>query len=154
MTQRYDTYKDSGVQWLGEILGHWGSVRLKNIGNCQNGVSKGGDYFGEGFPFVSYSDAYKNIVLPTKIQGLAASTEDDRIAYSVEKGDVLFTRTSETIDEIGFASTCLETIKDFNDTYGNIEWKNRDEVQRQIEELPACIATSVDFANAVRNGDK
>lgn len=25
MTQRYDTYKDSGVQWLGEILGHWGA---------------------------------------------------------------------------------------------------------------------------------
>lgn len=110
--KQYDTYKDSGVQWLGEIPGHWECVRLKNIGNCQNGVSKGGDYFGEGFPFVSYSDAYKNIVLPTKVQGLAESTEEDRIAYSVEKGDVLFTRTSETIDEIGFASTCLETIKD------------------------------------------
>ena len=45
-------------------------------------------------------------------------------------------------------------VKDFNDTYGNIEWKNRDEVQRQIEELPTHIATSVDFANAVRNGDR
>ena len=45
-------------------------------------------------------------------------------------------------------------IKDFNDTYGNIEWKNRDEVQRQIEALPTRIATSVDFANAVRNGDR
>ena len=45
-------------------------------------------------------------------------------------------------------------VKDFNDTYGNIEWKNRDEVQRQIEELPARIATSLDFVNAVRNGDK
>ena len=22
MTQRYDTYKDSGVQWLGKIPGH------------------------------------------------------------------------------------------------------------------------------------
>ncbi len=44
-------------------------------------------------------------------------------------------------------------VKDFNDTYGNIEWKNRDEVQRQIEELPARIATSIDFVNAVRNGD-
>ena len=44
-------------------------------------------------------------------------------------------------------------VKDFNETYGNIEWKNRDEVQGQIEELPARIATSIDFANAVRNGD-
>lgn len=111
MAQRYESYKDSGVQWLGEIPSHWDCVRLKNLGSCQNGVSKGGDYFGDGFPFVSYSDAYKNIVLPTTVKGLARSTEDDRIAYSVEKGDVLFTRTSETIDEIGFASTCLETIK-------------------------------------------
>lgn len=29
-----------------------------------------------------------------------------------------------------------------------------DEVQRQIEELPARIAKSIDFANAVRNGDE
>ena len=33
-------------------------------------------------------------------------------------------------------------------------WRNRDEVQRQIEELSARIATSVGFANAVRNGDR
>ncbi len=45
-------------------------------------------------------------------------------------------------------------VKDFNDTYGNIEWKNRDEVQRQIEELPVRIASSVDFVNALRNGDR
>jgi len=44
-------------------------------------------------------------------------------------------------------------VQDFNDTFGNIDWKNRDEVQRQIEELPARIATSTDFVNAVRNGD-
>ena len=31
MTQRYDTYKDSGVQWLGEIPGHWGCVSLRKF---------------------------------------------------------------------------------------------------------------------------
>lgn len=50
--------------------------------------------------------------------------------------------------------TLSSIVKDFNDTYGNIEWKNRDEVLRQIEELPARIANSVDFVNAVQNGDK
>lgn len=48
----------------------------------------------------------------------------------------------------------MNALSNFNNTYGNIEWKNHDEVQRQIEELPACIATSVDFVNAVRNGGK
>ena len=31
MTQRYDTYKDSGVQWLGEIPGHWEMRKMKYI---------------------------------------------------------------------------------------------------------------------------
>ncbi len=44
-------------------------------------------------------------------------------------------------------------VKDFNDLFGNIEWKNEDEVKRQIEELPERITQSEDFVNAVRNGD-
>lgn len=31
MAQRYDTYKDSGVQWLGEIPEHWGCVPVRRI---------------------------------------------------------------------------------------------------------------------------
>ena len=31
MTQRYDTYKDSGVQWLEEIPEHWGTRRAKYL---------------------------------------------------------------------------------------------------------------------------
>ena len=31
MTQRYDTYKDSGVQWLGEIPGHWGVFQFRKF---------------------------------------------------------------------------------------------------------------------------
>ena len=45
-------------------------------------------------------------------------------------------------------------VKDFNDLFGNIDWKNRDKVQRQINELPKRIAGSSGFVNAVRNGDR
>ena len=44
--------------------------------------------------------------------GLIKSSEDDRKIYSVQYGDIFFTRTSETIEEVGFASTCLKTIED------------------------------------------
>ena len=50
--------------------------------------------------------------------------------------------------------TLSSIVKDFNEQFGNIDWKNRDEVQRQINELPERIADSVDFANAVKNGDR
>lgn len=104
--------KDSGIEWLGEIPEHWEVKRLRFIGKCQNGISKGGEYFGRGSPFVSYGDVYKNSTLPMTVEGLVESTEEDKINFSVEKGDVFFTRTSETIEEIGIASTCHYTIED------------------------------------------
>lgn len=103
--------KDSGVEWIGEIPEHWEVKPLRFIGSTQNGISAGAKYFGEGFPFVSYGDVYKNIELPENVNGLAKSSDDDRDNYSVREGDVLFTRTSETIEEIGFSSACLKTIE-------------------------------------------
>jgi len=103
--------KDSGINWLGEIPEKWRVKRLRYVGHCQNGVSKGADYFGSGFPFVSYGDVYNNIALPLNVDGSAKSTIADQKTYSVIRGDVFFTRTSETIEEIGFASTCMKTIE-------------------------------------------
>lgn len=104
--------KDSGVEWIGEIPEEWSVQKLRTLGWCQNGISQSGDYFGDDFeyPFVSYPDAYNNYAVPYP-SGRANSTEEDRIKYSLLQGDVLFTRTSETIEEIGFASTCIESIK-------------------------------------------
>ena len=104
--------KESGVAWLGEIPEGWTATPLRYIGQLQNGISKGGSYFGTGFPFVNYGDIYNNAVLPLEVKGLAMSSKEDQQVYSVKKGDVFFTRTSETIDDIGMASTCIETIRE------------------------------------------
>lgn len=103
---------DSGIEWLGEVPNHWEVKRLRYLGICQNGINIGAEYFGSGYPFVSYGDAYKNQTLPEFGSGLVQSTEQDRKIYSVVAGDVIFTRTSETVEEIGLSSTCLTTIKD------------------------------------------
>lgn len=102
--------KDSGIEWIGQIPKHWEIKKLRFLGNCQNGISKSSEYFGKGFPFVSYSDVYRNYELPFPIN-LVESNEKDRELYSVKYGDVFFTRTSETIEEIGFSSTCLKSIE-------------------------------------------
>ena len=107
--KKYKEYKDSGVKWIGEIPSHWNVDRLRFLGTAQNGISKSGDYFGSGFPFVTYGDVYNNAIMKVP-SGLASSTKEDQLLYSVEKGDIFFTRTSETIDEIGFSCVCLETI--------------------------------------------
>jgi type I restriction enzyme, S subunit len=104
--------KDSGVEWIGEIPEGWRITPLRHIGKTQNGISKGGEHFGTGFPFVSYGDVYRDIKLPLLVNGLVESTIEDRNQYSVLEGDIFFTRTSETVEEIGFSSTCLQTIQD------------------------------------------
>lgn len=103
--------KDSGIEWIGQIPKDWNIKRLRYLGTLQNGISKSSDYFGSGFPFVSYGDVYKNIQLPLNGSGLINSNDIERENYSVRQGDVLFTRTSETIEEVGFAATCLKTIE-------------------------------------------
>lgn len=102
--------KDSGVEWIGEIPEHWEIKKLKMIGITKNGISRDSSYFGYGSPFVSYSDVYKNLVLPDNVEKLAMSSSDEQKLYSVEEGDVFFTRTSETIEEIGLTSVCTKTI--------------------------------------------
>jgi type I restriction enzyme, S subunit len=106
------TTKDSGIDWIGGIPASWRLTKLGYIGTCANGINIGGDAFGTGFPFISYGDVYKNRELPAEVEGLVQSTRADRDIYSVKAGDVLFTRTSETVEEVGFPSVCFKTIED------------------------------------------
>lgn len=104
--------KDSGYDFIGMIPASWEICKLRHIGTPQNGISKGGEFFGTGFPFVSYGDIYKNFTLPEAVDGLVNTTETERKQYSVERGDIFFTRTSETIEEVGFSCVCEKTISD------------------------------------------
>ncbi|WP_040285756.1 restriction endonuclease subunit S [Sporosarcina koreensis] len=101
---------DSGIEVIGKVKSNYNIIPLGYLGMLQNGISKSGDYFGEGYPFVSYGDVYHNRVLPYSVKGLVKSTENDQEIYSVKKGDIFFTRTSEIIEEVGMASVCLHSI--------------------------------------------
>ena len=84
--------------------------KLRHLARFQNGISESGDFFTDGFPFVSYSDVYNNTTLPSEVKGKAKSTEVQQRMYSVNKGDIFVTRTSETIDDAIFFSLCEKTI--------------------------------------------
>ena len=46
-------------------------------------------------------------------------------------------------------------IRDFNDRFGNIEWKDLDKIEKVIaEELPAKVAGDRAYQNAMNNSDK
>jgi|GEM_PF-185311 len=86
------------------------NILCRHLGFLQNGISESGDFFTQGTPFVNYGDVYKNPMLPTSVIGKAKANPKQQETYSVKKGDIFFTRTSETIDEVGLTSVCGETI--------------------------------------------
>ena len=103
--------KDSGIDWLGKIPKHWEVRKLRYFCKFQNGISESGDFFITGTPFVNYTDVYKNFQLPLNVEGKASSTKKQQELFSVRKGDIFFTRTSETIGEIAYSSVCFEDIE-------------------------------------------
>jgi type I restriction enzyme, S subunit len=42
--KRYDSYKDSGIEWIGEIPGHWEEVRIKQLAIGDNTLFLDGDW--------------------------------------------------------------------------------------------------------------
>lgn len=103
-------FKPSGYDFIGDIPKSWKVLKVRYLGLLQNGISKSGNYFGHGMPFISYKDVYSSFVIPNQLDGLIESTKEEQEKYSVQSGDIFFTRTSETIDEIGISSVCKKTI--------------------------------------------
>ena len=65
--ERYSEYKDSGIQWIGEIPSHWKVVPIKRIAYLQSGDGiKPDDFTDEGYPvfggngFRGYTSKYTN----------------------------------------------------------------------------------------------
>lgn len=82
--------------------------KLRDLYKVSNGLSKGGAFFGSGFPFISFSTVFNNFFIPEEINDFVQSTLKEQATYSIKKGDILITRTSETIDELGMSCVALK----------------------------------------------
>lgn len=82
--------------------------KLRDLYKVSNGLSKGGSFFGSGFPFISFSTVFNNFFIPEEINDFVQSTLKEQATYSIKKGDILITRTSEIIDELGMSCVALK----------------------------------------------
>ena len=82
--------------------------RLGDLYEVSNGLSKSGDCFGSGFPFLNYSTVFNNYFIPDEIVELVQSTDKEQKNYSIKAGDVFITRTSETTEELGMSCVALK----------------------------------------------
>lgn len=87
------------------------NIKLKDLFDFKNGLSKGKEFFGKGTPFVRYTDVYNNSFLYGEdIKEKVNCTEKELNSLKVRRGDVFFTRTSEIAEEVGHASVMLDEI--------------------------------------------
>lgn len=86
----------------------WKAVKMNELGNTYSGLTgKTKDDFGSGEPFITYMNIYSNPVLNTKNMQLVHIGENERQSIA-EYGDIFFTTSSETPDEVGISSVLLD----------------------------------------------
>jgi type I restriction enzyme S subunit len=98
---------------IGPIPEDWDAVPLGDLFTFKNGLNKAKKYFGYGTPIVNYMDVFRHPGLRfDRIEGRVDVSKSELEAFEVRKGDVFFTRTSETVEEIGIAAAMLDPTKD------------------------------------------
>lgn len=81
--------------------------KFSDLYTMSSGISSKPEQAGHGFPFVSFSTVFNNFFLPETLPDLMNTSAKEQEKYSIKKGDILLTRTSETIDELGMSCVAL-----------------------------------------------
>jgi type I restriction enzyme S subunit len=103
----------TGKRRLLGFTGRWDLPAIGDLFTFKNGLNKAKKFFGVGTPIVNYMDVYgRRAMVTADVRGRVTVTKDELRAFEVRKGDVFFTRTSETADEIGITSVMLDDSPD------------------------------------------
>lgn len=106
--------KDSGVEWIGEIPKDWKVKKLKRIGKfSSSGIDKKINQNEVPVKIVNYVDVYRDIKheLFNSDEYMVVTTVQEKIdKHCLKKGDLVFTPSSETIEDIGISSLVREDL--------------------------------------------
>ena len=108
----YPSYRDSGVEWLGEIPAHWEVVRLKKIANVMfSSVDKHSFEDEESVFLCNYVDVYKNDIITSELGFMKATASKEEIKkFTLKRDDVLITKDSESWNDIAIAAYVPENL--------------------------------------------
>ena len=119
--KKYDKYKKTQIEWIGEIPEHWEVVKMKYIGDLYSGLSgKSAVDFNQpdnpnNKPYIPFSNILNNEKINPRFLDYVVINKDDN-QNIVKKGDLFFLMSSENYDDVG-KSSVLET--ELGETYLN-----------------------------------
>jgi len=100
-------YKETPV---GMIPEDWGVKKLGELGVTYNGLTgKTKEDFGFGMPYIPYKNIFKNSSIdPEYLDFVQVSPDENQ--NTCKYGDIFFTTSSETAEEVGMSSVLLKEI--------------------------------------------
>ncbi|HEM4148349.1 TPA: restriction endonuclease subunit S [Streptococcus suis] len=102
----------------------WELRKLGELGTLKNGMNFSKDAMGIGFPFINLQNIFgKNIVDVSQL-GLAKASSIQLKNYNLQKGDVLFVRSSVKLEGVGEAAIVPKNLE--NTTYSGFIIRYRD----------------------------
>lgn len=128
------------------------TFNLTDLYTISSGLSKNRKYFGTGTPFLTFKDVFDNLILPNEFSGQVITEEKEREKYSVKKGDLFLTRTSEKQNELGISAVALKDYK--NATFNGFTKRLRPNKYCENKLLPVYAAfyfRSNNFRNQVNS---
>ncbi|MFR8064451.1 restriction endonuclease subunit S [Thomasclavelia spiroformis] len=95
---------------LKSFTGEWKKYVMGNLGNTYSGLSgKNKDDFGKGKPYIPYTNIFLNPIIDVNELGYVDVLENEKQS-KVCYGDIFFTTSSETPEEVGMSSVLLENV--------------------------------------------
>ena len=80
----------------------WVESHVGQLLEFKNGLNKSSEYFGSGTPIVNFMDVMNGPrITAGDVAGRVTLSRDEIKRFSAKRGDLFFTRTSETVDEVG-----------------------------------------------------
>ena len=100
-------FKDSPI---GKVPVDWDVKKLGDFGETFSGLSgKNKEDFGKGYPYIPYKNIFQNSKIDINFMDYVDIKENEN-QNKVQYGDIFFTTSSETADEVGMSSVLLDQI--------------------------------------------
>ena len=92
-----------------EFQGEWDEHYLSDYLDFKNGLNPKPDKFGRGIKFISVMDILNNTVITNDCIRVSVDVSEEELHnFCVENGDMLFQRSSETLEDVGRANVYMD----------------------------------------------
>ena len=92
-----------------EFQGEWEDHYLSDYLDFKNGLNPKPDKFGRGIKFISVMDILNNTVITNDCIRVSVDVSEEGLHnFCVENGDMLFQRSSETLEDVGRANVYMD----------------------------------------------